>query len=152
MAVTLDFKTAGLPVGTKCAVFDFWSNKLVGYAQDSYTVAELNPLSSSLLRFTPIVESQAGLPILIGSNLHLSIGATEIDNIRLTSSTVEINLSDAGAQEGSLTFYSEQSLKAAGSENCEVTSVKNLGDNIWQVNLTCRQWGTSQSLSLSVAP
>jgi alpha-galactosidase len=151
MAVTLDFKAAGLPVGTKCAVFDFWSNKLVGYAQDSYTTAELDSLSSSLLRFTPIVASQVGLPILIGSNLHLSIGATEIDNIRVSASSVEIDLSDAGAQEGSLTFYSKQALKAAGSENCEIVSVKDLGDNLWQVNLAGRQWGTAQSFSLSVA-
>jgi alpha-galactosidase len=151
MAVTLDFKAAGLPVGTKCAVFDFWSNKLVGYAQDSYTTAELDSLSSSLLRFTPIVASQVGLPILIGSNLHLSIGATEIDNIRVSASSVEIDLSDAGAQEGSLTFYSKQALKAAGSENCEIVSIKDLGENLWQINLTGRQWGTAQSLSLSVA-
>jgi alpha-galactosidase len=151
MAVTLDFKAAGLPVGTKCAVFDFWSNKLVGYAQDSYTTAELDSLSSSLLRFTPIVASQVGLPILIGSNLHLSIGATEIDNIRVSASSVEIDLSDAGAQEGSLTFYSKQALKAAGSENCEIVSIKDLGENLWQINLNGRQWGTAQSLSLSVA-
>ena len=123
---------------------------MVGYAQDHYTTDDLDSLSSSLLRFTPIVESQVGLPILIGSNLHLSIGATEIDNIRVSASTVEIDLSDGGAQEGSLTFYSKQALKAAGSENCEIVSVKDLGDDIWQVNLTGRQWGTAQSLALTI--
>ena len=62
----------------------------------------------------------------------------------------EIDLSDGGAQEGSLTFYSKQALKAAGSENCEIVSVKDLGDDIWQVNLTGRQWGTAQSLALTI--
>ena len=147
MAVTLDFKVAGLPQDVNCAVFDFWENKWVGFAKNSYTTANLDSLSSSLLRFTPLVGEQ---PILIGSNLHLSIGATEINSIRLTPTMVRLDLSDAGAQDGSLTFYSKKALKPGDSENCQITSVKDLGDNIWQVNVAGRQWGTAQSLSLKV--
>ena len=82
--------------------------------------------------------------------LHQASRNRVIDNIRVSASTVEIDLSDGGAQEGSLTFYSKQALKAAGSENCEIVSVKDLGDDIWQVNLTGRQWGTAQSLALTI--
>jgi hypothetical protein len=145
--LTLDFKAAGLPLGVECAVFDFWENKVLGTATDAYETAPLEHLSSALLRFTPIVSDR---PTLVGSNLHLSIGATEIDNIRVAKSSITIELSDAGAQDGSLTFHSQQALAADTSENCKVTSVENLGDNLWQVNITGRLWGTSQVVSLKV--
>ncbi len=105
-------------------------------------------LSSALLRFTPLDEGQQ--PVLVGSNLHLSMGATEIDNIRVSPSQVAIELSDAGAQEGSLTIFSQQPLGALEAENCQVTSVEDLGDNLWRVNVAGRQWGKPQSLALSV--
>jgi hypothetical protein len=149
-AITLDFMAAGLPTGVKCAVFDFWSNQLLGYATNQYAVRALAPLSSRLLRFTPMKTDQGKRPVLIGSNLHLSMGATEIDNLRISASAVKIDLSDAGAQDGSLTFYSGHPLKVAGSENCKVTSVKSLGDNIWQVNVAERQWSQPQSIELQV--
>ncbi|MDD2598728.1 MAG: alpha-galactosidase [Kiritimatiellae bacterium] len=146
-ALTLDFKVAGLPTGVKCAVFDFWSNRVIGYTADSYTTVALEQYSSALLRFTPLNSDR---PTLVGSDLHLSIGATEVDNLRISPSVVVADLSDAGAQAGSLTFYSENPLGIAGSENCNVTSVVSPGDNLWQVNITGRKWGKAQSISLTI--
>jgi len=34
--------------------------------------------------------------------------------------------------------------------NCEIVSVVDLGDNLWQVNVAGRQWGAAQSIALSV--
>jgi hypothetical protein len=146
-SLTLDFEQAGLPKGVNCAVFDFWSNRVIGYATDTYTTAPLEHLSSALLRFTPIVSDR---PTLVGSDLHLSIGATEIDNLSVTPSRMDIELSDAGAQEGSLTFFSKKPLAAADAKNCRVTSVENLGDNLWKVNVTGRQWNKPQSIQLQI--
>jgi len=146
-SLTLDFKKAGLPQGVKCAVYDFWRGQVVGYATDSYTTESLEYLSSALLRFTPITSDR---PTLVGSDLHLSIGATEINNVRVSPSNIEIDLSDAGAQEGSLVFYSVNPLAVDGSENCEATSVDNVGENLWKVNITGRQWGKTQSVSLNI--
>lgn len=148
--ITLDFKAAGLPTGVNCAVFDFWTNQLLSYAKDTYTTAALEPLSSSLLRFTPLDESRAETPILIGSNLHLSMGATEIENIRTSASGIVVQLTDAGAQDGVLTFFSRRPLIVKSAENCSVSSVKNLGDNIWQVNVTGRKWNTAQSIEMGI--
>ena len=145
--IKLDFKEAGLPVGVKCAVFDFWNNKVVGYATDSYTTKTLPHYSSELLRFAPV--SGDG-PVLVGSDLHLSIGATEIDNLRVSPKSVTVELSDAGAQQGSLTFYSVKPLAAGGAENCKIDSVENLGDNLWRVNITGRKWGEKQKVILSL--
>ena len=149
-AVSIDFAEAGLPAGVNCAVFDFWENKVVGYAKNTYTTETLDGLSSRLLRFTPMVEAQADLPVLVGSNLHLAMGATEIANIAASQTSLTVTLTDAGAQAGCLTFYSKKSLKAVNSENCEITSLKDLGDNLWQVNLAGRQFGTKQVIELSI--
>jgi len=131
--LTLDFEEAGLPQGVKCAVYDFWHGRVIGYATDVYTTEPIEHHASALLRFTPINSDR---PTLVGSDLHLSIGATEIDNLRTTPGGVKIDLSDAGAQEGSLTFYSKKPLKAVESDNCRVVSVQDLGDNLWRVNLS----------------
>ena len=134
----------------KCAVFDFWQNKVVAYAKDSYTTEALPGLSSRLLRFTPLVAAQADVPVLVGSNLHLAMGATEIANIAATTTSLKLELTDAGAQAGSLTLYSTKPLAAVNAENCEIVSVESAGENLWQVNLAGRQWGTAQSLTLKI--
>ena len=144
--LALDFEEAGLPKGVKCAVYDFWTSRVIGYATDAYTTEPIEHHASALLRFTPITSDR---PTLVGSDLHLSIGATEIDNLRTTPGGIKIDLSDAGAQKGSLTFYSKKPLKAVGSDNCRVTSVQNLGDNLWRVNIAGRLWGTKQFIELA---
>jgi hypothetical protein len=145
-SLTLDFKEAGLPQGVKCAVYDFWEGRVIDYATDSYTTAPLEYHSSALLRFTPL---RGELPLLVGSNLHLSIGATEVDNLRVSTNRVVIDFNnDAGARNGALVFHSSRPLRVVASENCEVSSIDDLGENLWQVNLTGRKWGQKQSLEL----
>lgn len=146
-ALALDFAAAGLPTGTECAVFDFWENKVVARATDSYTTAPLENLASALLRITPLTGDG---PLLVGSNLHLSMGATEIGDIKVSGDTVEVVLTDAGAQDGSLTFHSTKPLTAAGAENCEIGAVESLGDNLWRVDLKGRLWGKPQAVRLAV--
>jgi hypothetical protein len=146
--LTLNFKETGLPQGIKCAVFDFWSNQVVGFVEGSYTTSFQPPHASALLRITPLVDLSR--PVLIGSNLHLSIGATEIGNLRVLPDEIIIDFSSAGAQDGILTFYSQRPLQSAGSENCHVTAVEDLGDNVWHVHLSGRQWGKEQSICLKV--
>ena len=145
--ISLNFASVGVPSNVECTVFDFWENKIVARAKGNYTTAPLDYLASALLRFTPL-NSEA--PLLVGSNLHLSIGATEIQDIRTSPERVEILLTDAGAQDGSLTFHSTKPLAAEGSENCKITTVESLGDNLWRVDLQGRQWGKPQSVRLSI--
>ena len=143
--LTLDFADAGLPAGTRCAVYNFWENKVVGYATDSFTGKNIPNNGSLLLRFTPLT---GDFPQLVGSNLHLSIGATEIEEIYTTSKSIKIMLSSAGAQTGDLIFYSSKPLEAGVSENCSISSVQGLGDNLWKVSLKGRIWNTNQSIVL----
>ena len=50
-SLSLDFEAAGLPKGVKCAVFDFWANKVLGYATDSYMTTPLEALLLSVVAF-----------------------------------------------------------------------------------------------------
>ncbi len=146
-ALTLDFDKAGLPTGTECAVFDFWENKVIARATGSYTTAPLEDLASALVRITPLTGDG---PLLVGSNLHLSMGATEIADIKVSGDSLEVVLTDAGAQDGSLTFHSTKPLAAGSAENCKIAGVESLGDNLWRVNLKGRLWGKPQSVRLAL--
>ena len=146
--INLVFEEAGIPAEGKCAVFDFWDNKVIAYTEGSYNTRPLAHLSSALLRFTRIADD--GSPTLVGSNLHLAMGATEIDNLRVSSEKIEIDLTDAGAQEGSLTFHSAKALAAGGSEGCTIVGVEDLGEDLWKVSLAGRTWGDDQSVTLRV--
>ena len=77
---------------------------------------------SLLLRFTPL---DGDYPKLIGSNLHLSIGATEIKEIYTTDKSMKIIFSNAGAQAGDLFFIAQKALQQA-----QVKIVRSL---MWEV-------------------
>lgn len=145
--ITLNFEEAGLPKGTRCAVYDFWENKVVGYGTDSFTGKNIPKNGSLLLRFTPL---QEGHPQMVGSNLHLSIGATEIEEIYTTSKSIKIILSGAGAQTGDLFFHSKKDLGAGSSENASILSVQDLGNHLWKVTLKGRIWNAQQIINLSI--
>ena len=145
--ITLDFPDAGLPAGTRCAVYNFWENKVVGYATDSFTGKNISKNGSMLLRFTPLI---GDFPKLVGSNLHLSIGATEIEEIYTTLKSIKIMLTDGGAQTGDLIFYSTKPLEAGLSKNCSISSVQGLGDNLWKVSVKGRNWGSTQQVNLII--
>ena len=145
--ITLDFGDAGLPAGTRCAVYDFWENKVVGYATDSFTGKNIPKNGSLLLRFTPLT---GDFPKLVGSNLHLSIGATEIEEMYTTSKSIKIMLSSAGAQTGDLFFHSTKAIEAGSSDNCSISSVQGLGDNLWKVSVKGRIWNSKQQVNLII--
>ena len=145
--ITLDFGDAGLPAGTRCAVYHFWENKVLGYATDSFTGKNIPKNGSQLLRFTPLT---GDFPKLVGSNLHLSIGATEIEEMYTTSKSIKIMLSSAGAQTGDLFFHSTKAIEAGSSDNCSISSVQGLGDNLWKVSVKGRIWNSKQQVNLII--
>lgn len=135
----------GIPNDQECKVYDFWENKVISTTKGSYNTVNLPQYSSALIRITPI---ESGKPALVGSNLHLSIGATEIADFSASDAGIDIKLTDAGAQNGDLTVYSEKALKAGESENCFIAGVESLGENLYKVSLKDRLWNTEQKVSL----
>ena len=134
--IRLDFSDAGLPSDTACVVYDFWQNKVIGKATNSFTAKNIPCIGDS--------------PQLVGSNLHLSIGATEIDEIFITSNSIKLIFSNGGAQTGDLLFHSRNALSAGKSENCSISSVQGMGDNLWKVSIKGRIWNSSQSIRLNI--
>ena len=125
----------------------FLENKLLGYATDFYEGKNIPKNGSLLLRFTPL---DGDYPKLIGSNLHLSIGATEIKEIYTTDKSMKIIFSNAGAQTGDLFFYCTKALSAGSSENCSISHVGGIGDNLWKVSIKGRIWNANQSMVLNI--
>ncbi len=147
--INLNFAATGLPVDQECAVYDFWQDKVIATTTSSYNTVSLDQYASSLVRITPLSESG---PTLVGSNLHLSIGATEVGNIRTSPSKMIIDLNPAGAQEGTLTIHSKKALTTGGATNCKITKIETVGENLYKVYLTGRPWDQAQTITLNIAP
>ncbi|MAL84810.1 MAG: hypothetical protein CMI23_00425 [Opitutae bacterium] len=123
--ITLNFGDAGLSADTRCLVYNFWENKLVGYATDSYEGKNIPKNGSLLLRFTPLDGDSTKL---VGSNLHLSMGDTEIEQIYTTDQSLKIMLSGVGAQTGDLFFIPRMHSKQA-----PVKIVRSLLFKAWKI-------------------
>ena len=147
--INLNFAHTGLPTDKQCAVYDFWQEKVIAYTEGSYNTVPLEKNASAMVRITPVNESG---PTLVGSNLHLAMGTTEVGNIRVTSGKMIIELNPAGAQQGNLTIHSDKALTAGEATNCEITKIESAGENLYKVYLTGRPWDKKQTLTLNIAP
>ena len=98
-----------------------------------------------LMRFTPVTD---GIQF-VGSDLHISTGSTEVEDVILSDSSAEILLrADAGARCGALYIYSEKapvSIDFAGMEKAEYT----MEENIVKVSLTNRSRSGEQYIKLA---
>ena len=100
-----------------------------------------------MVRITPLNEMG---PTLVGSNLHLAMGTTEVGDIRVTASKMIIELNPAGAQQGNLTIHSDKPLSAGETTNCKITKVESAGENLYKVHLSDRPWDKQQTITLNI--
>jgi len=56
----------------------------------------------------------------------------------------------AGTHDGSPAFFGRRPPTAKSAENCTLATVKDLGDDVYQVNVPGRRWGTAQSIELGI--
>ena len=144
----------GVPLaslGKRFHVWSFWDEKYLGTADESYTAPGVSPWGGVLLRLTALPK-QDGAPVLIGSNLHISMGAAEIKSIVTKADRIEIALSDAGARSGALFFHSRQPLSKGSATGCLLTAVEPVGNDVWKVCLESRKRGKPQEIVLVVCP
>ena len=140
----------GAPVtslGQRFHVWSFWDEKYLGTADENYVADGVPACGGVLLRLTEL-SKEKNAPALIGSNLHISMGAAEIQSIATTADRVQISLSDAGARKGALFFYSPRPLSFAKATGCTVKAVEPVGENVWKVCLEDRQHKQPQSIEL----
>jgi hypothetical protein len=89
--------------------------------------------------------------LLIGSNLHLGMGAAEIAGWRASPMAITIRLNDGGARSGRLIIHSRNALSAERTEGCEVQAVRESATGIWSVDVAERRRGQLQTIQLKVA-
>ena len=148
-AITLDFAQAGLDPQHRYAVWSFWDNRYLGVAKGSWTTPTLAPSASQQLCFTDL-DRTPDKPVLVGSNLHIFCGAAETKRVTSGRGAMQIELTDAGARDGSLFVYSRLPLVLAAVSGCEVTGIAQAGEYVWRIDVAGRLRGAPQRVALNV--
>lgn len=135
-------------IGQKFHLWSFWDEQYLGVQDVSYEFKDVKNYHSKLLRLTPVRED--GVPTLVGSNLHMAMGATEIKRIDTEAEGMLIELHpSAGALEGQLVVTSPQPLEIEQVVGCRALVTKS-GPGVYTVLVAGRDREARQSLSLKV--
>ena len=118
-------------------VWSFWDEKYLGIGRPGFVVRNVPAHGCVLLRLTPVSDA----PVFIGSNLHITMGTAEIS----AAAGMQWQLTDAGARDGALFFFSPRQLKIAATRGLKVTAVKRTG-NVWRVAVKDRQHARPQMI------
>lgn len=145
--VTLDLSKAGLDPRRRYAVWSFWDNRYLGVTKGAWVTPALPPSGSQHLCFTDLDQTPER-PVLIGSSMHITCGATEIKRVNCGRGSMEIELTDAGAREGDLFVYSRRPLVWQGAQGCSVPSIVSAGEYVWKISIADRQRGMPQRVAL----
>lgn len=133
-------------LGQRFHAYDFWNDKYLGVVSRDYTKL-CNQYEGQLLRLTPV--GKPGEPILVGSDLHLAMGAAEIQSVNSTSHGLEIELiAQAGARSGHLTFVSDRPMKLDQAMNCEA-KLAQVSEKVWSLTLSHRSSEKNQLIRLT---
>ncbi|MFH1007448.1 MAG: alpha-galactosidase [Candidatus Latescibacterota bacterium] len=146
--VVLD--TAGLEsLGERFHVWSFWDETYQGVGDADFVARNLPPHGPALLRLTALSDKD-DLPVLVGSNLHLSMGAAEIADVAVTSDRLTMALNDAGARSGKLYVFSKHPLILGTVSGCAAASVAPGPEYIWTVSISGRRRGEQHVIGLSI--
>lgn len=97
----IDFKALKLDGKEGYHVYEFWEQKYYGIYQNMFSTA-LEPHSCQILA----VRKNVGRPQIIGTDLHITQGAVEIENVRWRSpGALNITLKAIGRKTGNITLY-----------------------------------------------
>ena len=146
-----DVSLAGVPLaslGSKFHAWSFWDEKYLGLVDADWVARELPTHGSRVLRFTAADEKR---PVLIGSTLHIGMGSAEMKRCEASTAGIGIELTDAGARDGSLFIFHRGTLALASAEGCEA-SLSAAGENVWRLSITGRQRGTPNFLKIDHRP
>jgi hypothetical protein len=120
-------------LGDRFHVWSFWDGVYKGIAGPDYTTGNLGGYTSLLLRLTPC-GSDTGRPLLIGSTLHISMGAAEIADIVTPQGGMVIRLNaGAGARDGTLYVYSKAPLVCEKVSGLEVSGIRESAAGVYEI-------------------
>lgn len=147
--VTFDLARAGLNPAKRHAVWSFWDNRYLGVVEREYKTPFLAPSASQHLVFTELPENP-NKPTIIGSNLHIYCGAAEIKNVVVLPRGMRLELSDAGARDGSVFVYCEAKPAVEAASGLRVEEIVAAGENVWEVKIKDRDPWVLQRIDFSV--
>jgi len=132
-------------IGKAFHVWSFWEQSYLGVLGCNFPL-ELSAHACKLLRFTPVATAME--PILIGSDLHISMGAAEVQDILYGNNSVELRLNPAaGARDGALYLYSP-----CQPTGCSFTGCKNAfftkERNVVKISIIGREWNGIQKVTI----
>jgi hypothetical protein len=146
----LSIGNAGLgEIGARFYIWSFWDERFHGIGGADYVCKNLSSHACKLLRLTP-VNSDTNTPCLIGSTLHISMGAAEIADFGSDFKNVWIRLNRAGARQGKLFLIHPKPLQLSAAENCVVDSVRERSTGLWEITISSRDRSREQKIALSV--
>jgi alpha-galactosidase len=119
----------------KFHIWSFWDEKYLGIDK-SFTARNIPPHGCVLIRLTPI-SGNKDIPVIIGSNLHISIGSAELKSVESKPGKMKIELTGAGALEGKIYIFSHTPLNVDKAEGCEAFIFEEI-ENLYVVVITNR--------------
>ena len=148
--VALDLDLEALLGSDACHAWSFWSGEYLGLIQGGHVFPNLGAHSGHLLRLTPVAADPA-VPLLVGSDLHISTGAAELREVRATREQIEILLNpEAGATNGSLYVLSPVPLTVIAGEGIGKVVLSAAGPGVWRLTLEERCRTATQRVALNV--
>lgn len=133
--------------GERFHAWSFWDREYLGVIDTAHVFAAMGSHDSRLLRFTaPAPDNR---PVIVGSDLHIAMGAAEFAGVRATGKTLDIELTDAGATDGSIFFHARGKWTLAGFRGMMQAVLTRAAPAIWRVELQGRRRGATQHLSLT---
>jgi hypothetical protein len=135
-------------LGNKFHVWSFWDKQYLGIKDNKFTIRSLPAHACKLLRLSPVAND--GRPVLIGSDLHITMGAAEIKNIVTDKLGLTIELEgSAGARDGHMYIFCTKPLVLKDVEGC-IAELGKTKDNIQVLTLTSRIRSHNQRIVITV--
>ena len=148
--VALDLDLEALLGGEACHAWSFWSGEYLGIIQGGHVFRNLAAHSGVLVRLTP-VPSDPAVPLLVGSDLHITMGAAELREVRATRDHLEIILNpEVGATNGSLFVLSPAPLTVVAGEGIGDVGLDAAGPEVCRVTPRGRRRTDAQRIMLNV--
>ncbi len=121
-------------LGPLMHAWSFWDETYLGMIRPNHLFKCVPAHHSILLRLTPVSEG----PRLVGSSLHITLGAEDVDWVRVTGKNIEIRLTPAGATNGNIYLYSRRKIRLVDWTGCGKVVLSVTSKHIWKIHVTKR--------------
>lgn len=131
-------------LGPLVHAWSFWDESYLGVIRTNHVFKHIQAHHSILLRLTPVSDE----PLLIGSNLHITLGAEDIASVRTTGKNLEVHLTSAGATNGNIYLFSMRKIRILNWTGCQKVKLSATSKHIWKIHLKNRSKIEHQKITI----